>query len=106
MEPISNADATLILQKTLGQRIQIARKAKGLSPAELAAMCGLHSSHICKMERGGANATLSTLLALAASLGIPLYDLFRDIRVCDFSHDQRAAVQPPAEHQHFDSHSS
>lgn len=54
--------------KSLGSRIRQLRKKKGWSQDELAAICGLHRSHVGKIERGETNVRLSTLMVIAENL--------------------------------------
>lgn len=63
----------------LGKRIYKLRIAKGWSQDQLAKRCGIHSHHLGKIERGEANATLATLLAIAKPLRISIAELFRGI---------------------------
>ncbi len=54
--------------KSLGSRIRQLRKKKGLAQGEFAVLCGLHRSHMGKIERGETNVRLSTLLAISQNL--------------------------------------
>ena len=56
------------IAKALGVRIRQLRKKKGCSQGEFAAICGLHRSHMGKIERGETNVRLSTLLVIAENL--------------------------------------
>jgi transcriptional regulator with XRE-family HTH domain len=56
------------LAKALGTRIRQLRKKKGLAQGEFALICGLHRSHMGKIERGETNVRLSTLLVIAQNL--------------------------------------
>jgi len=66
-------------QDKLGRRIYKLRNAKGWSQETLARRCGIHAHHLGKIERGEANATLATLLAIARPLRITISDLFQGI---------------------------
>lgn len=46
-----------------------------LSQEALAERCGLHRTYIGSIERGERNATLSSLEAIAMSLGVPVASL-------------------------------
>ncbi len=46
-----------------------ARLAKGISQAELARMIGTQRSNLCRLESGGQNPSLDTLVKIAAALG-------------------------------------
>lgn len=63
----------------LGKRICKLRMAKGWSQKALARSCGIHAHHLGKIERGEANATLATLLAIARTLRITISNLFQGI---------------------------
>jgi transcriptional regulator with XRE-family HTH domain len=65
---MSNQPSLQQIAKALGARIRQLRKKKGWSQGELAAVCGLHRSHMGKIERGETNVRLSTLLVLAENL--------------------------------------
>ena len=70
---------SLFVQSKLGRRIRELRRRKKWSQDTLASRCGLHLSHVGKIERGGANTTLATLLAIARNLQITISDLFKGI---------------------------
>lgn len=67
------------LLKKLGTIIQSERRRRGWSQTALAAQCRIHVSHLSKIERGGANATLCTLIKIAATLGVTLPELFQQL---------------------------
>jgi transcriptional regulator with XRE-family HTH domain len=71
--------STMQLQEQLGARIRNLRSTKGWSQEELAARCGLHRSHMGEIERGQANITMSTLIAIVQTLEISAATLFKDI---------------------------
>lgn len=73
------------VQAELGKRIRTLRRQKAWSQPVMAALCGIHVSHLSKVERGGANATLSTIAAIAAKLEITLSDLFHGVRLSNSS---------------------
>lgn len=62
--------------KRLGKRLRDARHAKGLSQEQAAELIGVHAKYMPRLESGGANPTVATLVAAAAAYGIPLRDLF------------------------------
>ncbi|HLK53693.1 MAG TPA: helix-turn-helix transcriptional regulator [Candidatus Angelobacter sp.] len=76
---LENSKADLAVRARLGKRIRALRRENGWSQHRLAASCGIHVSHLSKLERGGANATLSTLLGVATTLNVTISDLFRGI---------------------------
>ncbi len=59
----------------IGSRIRDARKAAGLTQAELAKMVHLSRSHIGAIELDRYNPSLSTLTAIAAAVGKPVAGL-------------------------------
>jgi DNA-binding XRE family transcriptional regulator len=68
--PIANA---------LGVRIRQLRKKRGWRQAEFALICGLHRSHMGKIERGETNLRLSSLLMIARSLETTVHNLLEGI---------------------------
>jgi DNA-binding XRE family transcriptional regulator len=52
----------------LARELAEARRAKGLTQAQLASKCGVDQSEISNLERGHANPTLKTLRTVARSL--------------------------------------
>lgn len=79
MTPEPGTDSNLDLLEALGNRIRSARKERGFSQVTLAAACGLHVSHLSKIERGGSNATVGSLMAIATALKIDMGDLFSEL---------------------------
>lgn len=68
-----------VVQTELGRRIRTLRRQRAWSQTAMATLCGIHVSHLSKIERGGANATLSTLLVVAKNLEISVSELFNGI---------------------------
>lgn len=66
------------LQAT-GREIRRYRQALGLSQEQLAERAGLHRNYVGFLERGERNASLTTLFAIARSLGVSLGQLLADI---------------------------
>ena len=54
--------------KAVGQRIKMAREAKGLTQEDLAAMVELSPTHVSVIERGLKAAKLDTFVAIANEL--------------------------------------
>ena len=50
--------------------LKAAREARGLSQRDLGALSGVPQSHISRIENGGADIRLSSLVALARALGL------------------------------------
>jgi len=64
------------LHVALGQRIRELRHARGLTFEQLARRTSLSVSLLVQMERAGSSASVSSLLKVAAALGVRLTDLF------------------------------
>lgn len=58
------------IRSVLAENVRNFRKHQGLSQEELAEKCGLHRTYIGSVERQERNVTLSTLEALAETLGV------------------------------------
>jgi len=56
--------------KQMGQSLQQARNAQGLTQAELGALVGLPQSHISKIERGETDFQWTTLEQIANAVGL------------------------------------
>lgn len=71
-----------------GQSIRRARKAKGLSQADVARHLGegYHQQTIAKMERGRRNIGVNEIVALAGIFDIPVGDLLPPRRTVVFEH--------------------
>jgi transcriptional regulator with XRE-family HTH domain len=67
------------IQTVLGSRIRELRVKRGWSQETLAEMCHLHRSHMGEIERGLANVTLSTLVAVAGKLETSVHALLNEI---------------------------
>lgn len=63
------------LLRAVGQRLRAARRAGGLTAAELARRAGVSRRTVTEAEAGRANLTLTRLDALAAALEVPLAQL-------------------------------
>lgn len=59
----------------LGQRIREIRTLRGMTQGELAERVGFRASYFSQIENGGKGATLDTLAAVAAALGMTLSEL-------------------------------
>jgi transcriptional regulator with XRE-family HTH domain len=63
------------IRAVLAENIKTFRKEKGVSQEDLAELCGLHRTYIGSVERHERNVTLSTLEALASTLGVTVSEL-------------------------------
>jgi transcriptional regulator with XRE-family HTH domain len=59
---------------TLGRTVRAMRRERDLSQEALAALAGLHTNQVGRLERG-TNVQLATLLAVVEGLGVGLGDL-------------------------------
>lgn len=69
----------LSVRTKLGKKIRRLRQQRGWSRSVLASSCGVHTTHLGKIERGAANARLSTLLSIAKSLQVTVASLLQAI---------------------------
>ncbi|ALL75593.1 XRE family transcriptional regulator [Pseudonocardia sp. EC080610-09] len=66
------------LRAAVGERLRSARTAHGLSVGALAARAGIGKGSLSELENGSRNPTLSTLYALANTLGLPVSHLLAE----------------------------
>ena len=57
------------------ESLKRARKARGMSLAQVAEQCGLHPQAIARAERHGIDPRVSTAVAIAKALGMPMCEL-------------------------------
>jgi len=93
------------LARLVGERLRAARRERGLSVGALAEAAGVGKGSLSEIENGIRNPTLSTLYALAGTLGVPLATLIADqagarvtspgveARLLDVIHDGRQTVE-------------
>ena len=93
------------LARLVGERLRAARHERGLSLAALAEAAGIGKGSLSEIENGARNPTLSTLYALADTLGVPLATLLAEragarisspgieARLLDVSRDDGAIVE-------------
>lgn len=62
-----------------GEHLKRTRHARGLTQEQLAHLTDMHAANVGRMERGGANPSLSTMARLAHALEVDLADLVRGI---------------------------
>lgn len=65
------------LQQKVGKRIQTIRIEKNISQQDLAAKCNFEKSNMSRLEKGNANATLSTLEKVCDALQVDYIELFK-----------------------------
>lgn len=53
----------------LGERVRLARKAKGLSLRDLESRCGLHRTTLSRLEAGDTGVTFTVFLSVLEALG-------------------------------------
>jgi len=76
----------------VGKKVRAAREARGLSQSRLEHDAGLPLTTVTQVERGGGNACVADLLAIARALGVPVRDLLPD----GPDDDPPPAEDPPA----------
>jgi transcriptional regulator with XRE-family HTH domain len=64
------------LRSVFGSRVREARKRRGLSGRELAALAGVTHSFISQIENGQVTPAVSKMLRISHALGIPMAELF------------------------------
>jgi DNA-binding XRE family transcriptional regulator len=62
--------------RRIGQRLRELRLERGLTQEQAAEAIGVHPKHMIKMEQGGANFTIATLVAASVAYKVPLRELF------------------------------
>lgn len=62
--------------KRFGQQLKRVREEKGITAAELGRRTFIDKPHITRLEKGGTNPTLTTLIKLAEALDIEVHELF------------------------------
>lgn len=67
------------LLHTFGRRVRALRNLHGLTQEALAERVGFRASYVSQIENGAKGATLETLAAIAAALGMTLSELFLDV---------------------------
>jgi len=68
-------DSDNILIKALGKRISILRKERALTQLQLSDLAEMEESALRRIELGGTNPTLKTLLKISRALKISLQEL-------------------------------
>ena len=68
-----------LAHKALGQRIRRLRKKKGLSQEAFAAMCGIGTRYVAKIEMGESTLPFSVLTQIAENLDVTVFALLRGI---------------------------
>lgn len=63
-------------EKKFGAKLAYVRKSKKLSQIKLAEMVDMNFNYIGQIERGEANVTIKTMIALANALNVELKNLF------------------------------
>lgn len=61
-----------------GKKVRFFRERKGISQEELAFETGLHRTYISDVERGKRSISLKNIEKIAESLGIEIYELFKE----------------------------
>lgn len=69
-------DKNIDAAKRFGAKLAYIRKSKKLSQMKLAEIVNMNFNYIGQIERGEANVTIKTMIALANALDVELRDLF------------------------------
>ena len=64
------------VEKRFGAKLAYVRKSKKLSQMKLAEIVDMNFNYIGQIERGEANVTIKTMIALADALDVELHELF------------------------------
>ncbi len=64
------------VKKQIGERINVLRKARGLTQSELAERVNLDSHHISRLETGRYFPSMESLVAIAHALDVELLEFF------------------------------
>jgi transcriptional regulator with XRE-family HTH domain len=83
----------------LGQRIEEARRTRGLSQAELADRAGLTRATVNRIEHGKVSPTIDSIQRIASVLGVSMDELFSGLTPPKAS----AGDEPPRHHYKFES---
>ena len=75
--------------ESLGMRIRRARKAAGMTQADLAEKLGISTSFLGHIERGTRKASLDTLVKMANELGVSLDSLDSQLRDSGISYSRQ-----------------
>ena len=67
----------MLINKVLAANVRLIRKAKGLSLHGFCKASGYRNKTICDLEAGRGNPTLSTLTAVAYTLGVDVWELLK-----------------------------
>lgn len=65
-------------QRKLGDAVRRLRERAGFSQEQLAEHSGLHRTYVSQLERGHRNATVGTLVKLAAALSVTVAGLMAE----------------------------
>lgn len=63
----------------MGQNVRRIRQSKGMSLSALAEKSNVAKGTLFRMEHGGGNPTVETLVAIAQSLRVPIEEIFRSV---------------------------
>lgn len=68
------------VQKEIGRRLKAARLVAGPTQEKVAAAASVDSKRYQRLENGGVNPTIRTLLRLATAMKTDFWSLLRDVR--------------------------
>ena len=70
---------TLTFSERLGRAFRRRREALGYSQESFADHIGMHRTYYSAIERGEKNLQLDTLQRLSEGLGVPLWEMFKEV---------------------------
>ena len=85
-------------QRRLGARLRALREERALTQEQAAEQIGLHSNHLQRLERGAANVTLVTLVAVSLAYRVSVRSLFEQPRSKRIQPFRRVASEQLADH--------
>jgi transcriptional regulator with XRE-family HTH domain len=85
-------------QTDLGQRVHLARRARGQTLKGLAARAGCSATHLCEIEQGKTSPTIGTLDGIARALGKPLAYFIEEEELPEVSVVRRGSCLPAPDH--------
>jgi transcriptional regulator with XRE-family HTH domain len=69
-----------VRRAALGSRLRQLRSSRGLSQEAVARRAGIGRAHYSRIETGATSPTVDRLWHIAAALGVPMAELFREPR--------------------------
>jgi transcriptional regulator with XRE-family HTH domain len=77
-KPKAQRDPRREILRSLGERVRSLRQQRGLTQARLAHALDLSVAYVSLIERGGRNPPYTTVVQIAAALGVGTRDMYND----------------------------